>query len=190
MSRVRGFAAAGAAFACALLLQGCVPGEPHHKPTPTAIASVAPVFASEAEALAAARKAYEGYSKAADLVGLEGGANPQRLSNWLTPEWLEVETKSFEEFAKSGLHLEGITKYTHFELERFSDSGGSVEMSIYVCSDLTSTKLRDRANKDVTPSDRALILPLEVGFINRAKESSELVITRSESWTGVCCMVR
>ena len=58
-------------------LAGCVPSDsqPSAAPSPSAT----PVFASDAEALAAAEKAYAAYLKVSDEIANDGGKDPDRI---------------------------------------------------------------------------------------------------------------
>ena len=71
-------AALAAAGALALVLTGCV-GSPAPTPSPTPT-EAAPIFASDEEALAAAVKAYELYTRSvASQVTDDGGVEPERV---------------------------------------------------------------------------------------------------------------
>jgi hypothetical protein len=64
-----------AGAAVALALAGCV--QPPSRVIPTSTPSAAPVFASDAAALAAAKKAYVAYLAVSDAVANDGGKNPE-----------------------------------------------------------------------------------------------------------------
>ena len=86
--------AAGLALAIAatLALAGCV--EPSPPVIPTSEPSVAPVFTSDAAALAAAKKAYLAYLAVSDQVARDGGDNADRFAGVVTASWLSKEKAS------------------------------------------------------------------------------------------------
>jgi hypothetical protein len=166
-----------------LALAGCV--QPAPRVIPTSEPSSAPVFASDAAALAAARKAYTGYVAASDAIGNDGGTNPQRIAKWVTPERLKTETKAFNTFAKSGGHLEGSSVVSHFSIERVDQSRtGKVAVTAYACDDVSNSRLIDASGTDITSPSREDVVPLEVSFQNLHSGSSTLVVEGSDPWSG------
>jgi hypothetical protein len=167
----------------ALVLTGCVP-QPHPI-VPTSQSTVAPVFKSDAAALAAAKKAYEGYSSTSDAIGRDGGQNPERIARWVTPARLIGELKDAKSLAASHQHLEGSTAFNSFALQRSAQSGSGVaRVDVYVCVDVSQTKLLDATNRDVTPANRAVVVPLEVEFKSPSPRATSLVLSESTPWSG------
>jgi hypothetical protein len=177
--------AAVAALGAGLLfsLGGCV--QQPRAILPTSSPSVAPVFKSDADALAAAKKTYDGYLDISDEVGNEEGKDPLRIASLVTKSWLPTELKSYAEFAKTGQRFTGSTTYDSFKLQqRSQDSAGIVAMSVYVCADISKTRLLNAAGKDVTPASRANVYPVVVQFRGKSAKSTQLLVGGSEPWSG------
>lgn len=173
----------GAALAVVLLLSGCVPTPASTSPAPSPTAT--PVFASEAEALAAATKAYAAYSMASDGVTADGGDDPQRIAPFVSMEQLARELKGFAYLKDNSLSSVGQTKFDSVQIESYSGrSKSSFELSIYVCSDVSAIRLINAAGDDVTPVDLPNRSPLSVGFELGTAPQGELIVSRSDSWTG------
>jgi hypothetical protein len=143
------------------------------------------VFASDAQALAAAKAAYEGYNAVSDQIAHDGGRNPGRIAKWVSKSWLPTELKGLRSLQNSGEHLVGYTTFRSFTLQtRTQDVRGTTQVGTYACVDVSKTKLRDSSNRNVTPAGRTLILPLELRFESVTAWSTSLVLTESQAWTG------
>ena len=174
--------AAALGFA-ALVLGGCVQQPPPVVPTSTP--SVAPVFASDADALAAAKKAYTGYLAATDAVGNSGGVQPDRMAPFVTAEWLPRELRDYESLAKKGEKFRGRTSFTNFTLQSHDQSStGIAQVEAYVCVDVSKSTLLDAKGRDITPATRINLIPAVVDFVGRTPHSSELLLDGSEPWSG------
>ena len=170
-----------------LLLSGCLPSTPVVTPEP--LPSSTPVFASDADALAAATDAYRAYVEVSDQIARDGGVEPERLSPLVTPEWLAKEVASFNKFAKLSRHQTGSTSFRVTGLQGVHDDGhGGVSVGAYVCTNVSGTRFLDASGTDVTPADRVSRVSLEVTFKGTPPASSQLVLARNEPWsgTGVC----
>ncbi len=171
------------AIVVSLGLAGCVQPSPHV--IPTSAPSTKPVFASDAAALAAARKAFTGYVAASDAIGNDGGKNPQRIAQWVTPARLKLETKAFDTFATTGERLEGPSAISHFKLQEVDQPpSGRVTVTAYACDDVSQSRLIDSTGADVTPDSRKDIVPLQVHFQNLIVGSKVLVVEGSDPWSG------
>jgi len=141
------------ALALALLPSGCSA----HGTTaiPAAEPTSAPVFASDEDALAAAKMAYGNYLAISDLIST---------------------------FAKSGQHQVGLSTITNVKLQRLEDDGyGHVTVTIYACTDFSGTRFLDSAGQDVTPTaSRAATLELEFSLT----PLSPLIMSGSGLWSG------
>ena len=76
--RIRGVLGVATTLALGLALAACSTGGTPLPPAPSP--SVTPVFASDEEALAAAKDAYTAYLKVSDQILVDGGANPDRIA--------------------------------------------------------------------------------------------------------------
>lgn len=168
------------ALALALLPSGCSA----HGTTaiPVAEPTSAPVFASDEDALAAAKMAYGNYLVISDLISQQGGVNPDRLKQAVTPELLAHQIEFFGTFAKSGQHQVGLSTITNVKLQRLEDDGyGHVTVTIYACTDFSGTRFLDSAGQDVTPTaSRAATLELEFSLT----PLSPLIMSGSGLWSG------
>jgi hypothetical protein len=167
----------------ALVLGGCVRQPPPVVPTSTP--TVAPVFATDADALAAAKTAYTGYLAASDAVGADGGRNASILSTWVSKAWFPTEAKSYLDFSKTHNVASGTTTFTDFLFERQSlTRSGDATVVAYVCLDLERVRIKDASGAIVTPTGSQNHVPLEVTFVSKSHASVLLVIDRSTPWRG------
>jgi len=171
------------ALAAALLLSlaGCVPTT---HPSASPRASATPVFASDAEALAAAEKAYAAYLKVSAEITQEGGVRPERIDRWVTAEQAPRERDAYAYFKSHDLHTSGFPTFSPPKLEQVSsDALGSTMITFYTCVDATQVRVLDAHNTDVTPSNRADRAPLEITVVS-GESKSDLVIAESSQWSG------
>jgi hypothetical protein len=172
--------AAGVTLA-ALILSGCVQQPPSVIPnsTPTA----APVFATDADALAAAKTAYVGYLAAADAVNARGGRDPSSLSRWVSPGWFPTEARSYRDFAKTHETVAGTTTFTDFTFVRQSLAvSGAAVVVAHVCLDIDKVKIKDASGATVVPAGARKRVPLQVSFVSKSRASTLLVVDRSTPW--------
>jgi len=148
-------------------------------PTPTAT----PVFATEAEALAAVETAYTGYTRASDAVAQSSGSEPERLTKWVTKDWWDVEISDAKAWRQSGERLQGRTRFFDLDIQRVTPTQSGVTVGAYVCVDISHTKLLNRSGADITPADRADVYALELEF-SSATPATRLVLGRSEPWSN------
>lgn len=171
------------AAAATLALAGCVQSPP--PVIPTSVPSTKPVFASDAAALAAAKKAFTGYVAASDAIGNDGGKDPERIASWVTPARFKTEKQVFDKFAKTGNRLTGSSMLSNFTLQQWSQStNGKVTLTAYVCDDVSDSRLLDGAGNDITPASRQSVIPFEVSFMNASNWSRVLLIDGSSPWSG------
>jgi outer membrane murein-binding lipoprotein Lpp len=171
---------AGAVALSALLLGGCV--QPAPVKTPQAHATVKPLFASDADALAAATKAYGAYLKMSDTISQEGGADPERLAPLVTTEWLKKEIHSYETFAASDRRQIGEAAVRNAILQNVDDRAQTV--TTYFCTDISNAHFVDSEGVDVTPTSRQGLVSLEVMLKAVTASDAELVISEVAPWSG------
>jgi hypothetical protein len=173
---------AAAATLAVLVLAGCVQYPPLVVPTSTP--TVAPVFASDADALAAARTAFTGYLAASDAVARDGGKGVAALALWESANQFEGDQSSFAHFRSMNIRMVGASTFSHFELEPSSVRiGRSVRLEVHVCLNVTGTKLLDPAGRDVTPS-RPLVVPLQLTYTSTGNAPRYLRLDGSDVWSG------
>jgi hypothetical protein len=174
---------AGAVALSAILLGGCVQSAPVK--TPQAHATVKPLFASDADALAAATKAYAAYLKMSDTITSEGGANPQRIAPFVSTKQLPKELEGFSVFSTSGYVTKGDSAFDTVSLQsRDRLQSGGEEVTIYACSDATGVRVLDAQGVDIGAADRPNREPFELTFQTAKSGQLPLVLARSQTWDG------
>jgi hypothetical protein len=169
-----------AALIVASALTGCAP-QPAPAPTASAAATDPPVFASDAEALAAATKAYAAYQAMSSRIAHEGGADPERMADSATGDALRAEITSLEGLSRAGLRGLGQLAFDSLSLQTAELAAGSVET--YLCLDVSGTDVVNADGVTTVPPDRVLRLPLQVSFV-QDKGRSRLLVEKTESWSG------
>ncbi|GAB3128435.1 hypothetical protein GCM10027056_29830 [Glaciibacter psychrotolerans] len=152
---------------------------PVSPPTP-APSTHEPVFASNAEALAAATAAYAQYQALSSLIGQEGGLDPDRMARVAVGQALDAEIESMRSLSKSGLRGHGQLAFDSLVIQSANLDDGS--LVVYLCLDVSQTDVVDSDEVSVVPPDREVRYPLEVSFVSGAKRV--LLVERSESWSG------
>ena len=154
--------------------------EPGEMPVPSP--SVTPVFASEEEALAAAEELYGDYVAYANALGQSGWADPSGFEEYLVGEALDEEIAGANSFHDSGWLQTGSTSFDSVTLQRLEDQGvGSVDITIYVCSDVSEVDVIDSDGVSVVSEDRPPRQPLEVEMQD---SDGSLKIVRRDGWSG------
>jgi hypothetical protein len=172
-----------AALIVASALTGCAP-QPAPAPAASAAATDPPVFASDAEALAAATKAYASYLAAIDAMLAQGGGDVSTLADVASGDALEAETKTAEMYAGRGYRSLGITAFDSLRMQTIDDREGKATLSAYLCSDVSAVDVVNDAGVSVVPADRVDRFPLQVTFESTLSNSERLLISSSESWAG------
>ncbi|MDH6235969.1 hypothetical protein [Cryobacterium sp. CG_9.6] len=175
---------AGSAVLTALALAGCAAA-----PIPTWTNSpdpvVAPVFASNDEALAAAVTSYEAYGAMSNQITNEGGVNPERITDFVSDAYLAVVLGSFASVQDDGLVGSGSSAFDTVSLVRYDDdSAASASVRVYLCLDVTDVVFTDLGGNVTTPPERRNRIPLEVSLISSPSASTKLVVDKEETWPG------
>ena len=167
-----------------LALAGCGGGEPIPTlpPTPTST----PVFASEEEALAAAEEAYAAYQAMSDLIGSEGGVGPERIAPFVTAERLADEERGFTVLREAGLRTVGQATFEVVDLQLAEQIGEDAQVVFYACVDIGGSRVINAQGSDVTPSDRANRLLLEV-IMETRNGQEPLLLASDEQWPSGSC---
>jgi hypothetical protein len=171
---------AGAVALSAILIGGCV--QPAPVKTPQAHATVKPLFASDADALAAATKAYAAYLKMSDTISQEGGADPERLAPLVTTNWLKQEKASAHSFAASGLRQTGATHFDTARLQRYDSSSPHQAIDVYLCLDLSDVHILDAASADTTKPGVQTKYSFVASFVVEGHRG--LLLDDNSPWTG------
>lgn len=186
-ARGRVGAIAGAAGAIALLMTGCVgASEPTPTPTPTDV-TIAPIFATDEEALAAAVSAYEAYSSVVNAIASDGNIGVDRIRGVATDGYARQIETMFEDLAQRGLTIQGTTRVDSFRLVEAATVGGGAEVTILLCSDVSRSRILDASGRDVTPKDRPDRSALQAIVVSSEKEPDRLIVDREDPWSGDYC---
>jgi len=160
--------------AAALVLVGCTPA-PH--PTTSPKPAATPVFRSDAEALAAAEKAYRAYERASDQVFADGGKDPGRLDQLATGKVLADDREDFAELVEQGWHSVGKTRVSNVTLQSY----GKRTVTIYACDDVSEVDVVDQTGASVVSQNRPDLSPVEVILKLR---DSDLLVAEINAWDG------
>ncbi|TFB92808.1 hypothetical protein [Cryobacterium sp. HLT2-28] len=163
-----------------LALAGCAPPAPQ-APSPTA--TDAPVFASDAEALAAATEAYAAYLALSDQISREGGADSNRMAALVSKDVLDEELSGFDQFRSAGAHSVGETTFSVAKLQsaEYTTSRRTI-ISLYICEDVSGVDVLDATGASLVSAERNPITPFEVRF--EMSQRSSLVLAERSAWAG------
>lgn len=161
-----------------LALSGCGGSDP--LPTLPPSPSSTPVFASEEEALAAAKDAYEAYQAAVDraLTTLDETG----LDEVARAAALEAARDSVAELRSSGSHQVGetvVVSVAPMDLSGLVDETGGGEAQIYGCLDLTDVGI-SRADGSLSQSGIAAFPTTAVLQLH----SGALLVIEEDVWDG------
>ncbi len=170
-----------AVAACALLLTGCA--QPSPVVTPHTTSTVKPLFASDADALAAATKAYAAYLKIADQIFMDGGVNADRLTTVETGEQLKADLRGFASVEKDGIHSSGGTTFDQVKLQQ-NDADAVV---VYVCEDVSGVDVIDHEGKSLVRNDRPNRVLYEATFDGSAGANTGLLLSLKRPWGDKSC---
>jgi len=148
-----------------------------------------PLFASDEEALAAARTTYEAFLEVTDTVVAEGGANPERIDEFATPEIAILEKDGAQEFSENEYRLTGRTRLASLSFQsQFSDETGQLVVTAYACVDVSQVQVQDEEGVSVVSADRPDQSAFEVSFTSSGSNSPVLIVAANERWygDGVC----
>ncbi|HXD60340.1 MAG TPA: hypothetical protein VN619_00290 [Lacisediminihabitans sp.] len=174
---------AGAVALSAVLLSGCV--QPAPVKTPQAHATVKPLFASDADALAAATKAYAAYLKVADNLLNSETSDPADIRKVATGDQLKADLAAITSLRNDGLHGTGSTTFDEVQLQQYSPQEDEGAVVIYVCEDVAATDLLNASGVSVVAPNRATRTMYEVTF-DALKKERELLVANKEKWGGTC----
>lgn len=170
---------AGLAIALVVLLSACVEATrlPAAEPSP----SVAPLFASDEEALAAAVEAYEEYLAVVDqaLQGVPGAK--AELDTVATGIVLDEALSAVASFERDGYRSIGLRHLRSSTLQQAVTLDQSSEVTIYVCEDATLVDVVNLEGTSVVSSDRPNLTPLEVTVLF---ESDLALVQERGTWMG------
>ena len=166
----------------ALGLAGCT--QPNVRVIPRSEPSAKPVFASDADALAAAKAAYVAYLKVAGQVIDDGGANPSRAHSVVTPTEYRVEAAEFKQFRTNRWHGTGEIQISSISLQGYFPTHESGIVSVYVCLDISETNVLNSAGQSVVSPNRPSVQAIQAGFDLVGLRPVKLKLASNEPWAG------
>jgi hypothetical protein len=142
------------------------------------------VFASEAEALAAAEKAYAEYLRVSDEISAGGGADANRLKSVAVGNLVQDDLNGYQTFKAKSWHTVGSSKIAAFKAEfvdRNATQSTRAALVAYVCEDISQVDVIDASGVSVVSSTRPNVQGFEVNF---DLVDSSLFPSDREPWTG------
>lgn len=166
------------------LLAGCTHSQADADPTkpPKPSLTPTPIFTSDADALAAATKVYKEFLAASDLVGHDGGIDPDRVKPYATPEVLDAERRQAQKLQAAHARSYGESKVSNSQLQSVTQHGATVTISIYACEDLSAVDVRDDSGKSLIDPSRADLVAYVVQV--RGDSLDHLVVASNKFWSG------
>jgi len=176
--------ALAATVAATLALPGCAQEPPPI--IPTAQPTSAPVFRSDAEALAAAKEAYIAYLSVADQILVDGGDDPQKLLTVATSAELDHQIPGFVEERMKHWHSTGGTILDSITLQSFDPTRppGSAMITVYGCVDVSHVDVLDADNHSVVSPTRPKVSAFQTTFILVRRTPPRLVVSSEVPWQG------
>lgn len=152
----------------AVLLSGCT-GEP--EPVETT-----PLFASEAEAFAAAEETYRAYVDALNQVDLSDPETFEPVFALTTGELYATDRKNFSDWHAAGVSLVGESSVLSVRPQNVTAlNGHEVVITIDACYDVANVDVLDSSGNSLVTPDRPTIQSLTV-HLSPMSDSSDLAV--------------
>jgi len=146
----------------------CAPDEPEPDPTPTG-------FASEEEALEAARATYEGYVNATNDLVFAEAETAEAVYDWLVDEALASERETIVESQAEALSRSGAAVVELVELSATSDFSGDFDGD--ACVNVSDVDITDASGDSLVSPDRPDVLTIRLTFVPSNTTSTGLAIS-------------
>lgn len=166
--------------AVVLVVAGCASPSPIPRFTPTDAAP--PLFATDAEALAAAAAAYEAYIAVIDEIGRQGGKGAAQLEAVSSGQALEGHLSAMASLDERTLEMVGKTQISRVSLQSYAATDDIVRVVLHTCLDVTQVQLIDEMGSNVVLSTRPDRVSFEV--VVRGGSSAALKITEATMKEG------
>jgi hypothetical protein len=170
-------------------VSGCSSDSPSYSPDPgsgTDGSLGEPLFDSDEEALEAAADAYRAYYAVADTILAEGGVDPERLIELVSPEIFDVQLESYEQFAAQKYRSIGPTTLDTVTLQQHNPhvTPGRVLVTIYACVDISSNDVVGEDGTSIVPPERQNRYAYEASFSTQLEGTLPLILSEEDRWTG------
>ena len=171
------------AVAVLLALAGCVPSESH--PTAAPSASATPVFASDADALAAAEKAYAAYEAAVDAsLQTTSDSGLDQVSVGKALQDARASVKSFEDARRIQEGNSSVSRASVADLSALTVAADSHNVAqIYACLDVSAVTVLDSTGAVVSAANGQTRFPILVS-LEWAASSQKLLVSEESVWDG------
>ncbi|WP_411700093.1 hypothetical protein [Conyzicola sp.] len=166
----------------ALAATGCAPEGPVADDTPTPTST--PLFASDEEALAAAKEAYAAYLAMTDQIFADGGKDPERLLDVATQQIFDAQVEGYKTAADNGWTGTGQTKLDSVSLQEYDANRVTAAVRIYGCVDLSEVDVVDATGATVVSPSRPDRSPTEISFDVDGKTNARLIVSGERPWSG------
>ncbi|WP_137846007.1 hypothetical protein [Microbacterium sp. 2FI] len=152
--RSRALTGAVALLLLASALSACTPSPEPTEPTP--------LFASEAEAFAAAEETYRAYVDALNQVDLSDPATFEDVYAWTTGDLNRSDRQGLTTYHAEGTVVSGESSVALVEGSTANISRGTVDLA--VCLDVSNIDVRDSDGNSVVDPDRTPVQSLVVSL--------------------------
>lgn len=171
-------------FCCVALTTACTRDESEAERTPSPTS--APPFATDVEALEAARATYEGFLHATDAIMAEQGTAPDRVDEFATPAVADVEKGGFAELATRGGRMTGrsVVESVALQYYRPFEPDGIGVVSIYACVNVADIDVLDADGDSAVTPDRPDRTAFEAAFDTSADSPTGLRMSSKLVWAG------
>ncbi len=169
----------GLAIALVVPLAAC--SETTRLPEAEPGSEVAPLFASDEEALAAATAAYEEYLAVLDTA-LQTGATeePSFADVAKGPALLDAEA-TLADFVENGIRITGQRTLTASSLQQYVLTLDGGEVQIYVCESVEGVDVLDADGNSLVEPDRPNLTAFEALLV---VDGDRLVVNERQVWPG------
>ena len=172
-----------------LALTGCA-SESAPRASESTAPTDAPVFASDAEALAAATEAYAAYLAMSDQILAEGGEKPERIRAFATEALAEIEIDGYDNVRSKQLRSVGESDFSGMIVQDRKSSSDIRRgiVTTYLCSDVSGVDVVDANGDSVVSVTRPNFTPFIVSFDLVSLAPVKLLVASADVWdgSGVC----
>jgi hypothetical protein len=185
ITRPRTVALTAMAAVSLLALSGCAPEQPSAS-TAAGSTHEAPLFATDEEALEAARVTYATFIDTANQIMVEGGSLPERIDEVATPKVANVEKDGFQSLVERKLIISGQSVVRDSVLQSYHprSTDGTRVVSAYFCVDVSGVSLLDENGTSVVKSTRPDMSTFETEFDLASDSPTGLKVAANDPWGG------